>query len=174
MNRLASLAGVSVLGFTLACGGGDGSDVATTPTTPTTTEPSSPAGGLGDLLTAGVHFGLEICSQKDGDNCANAAATFPHDVPTLYSVLQTKDLPRLGQTYTIQWVAVDVGEAAPAGTVIAAVDATVSDAAMLAVSTHYTVSSEISTPTAGWPVGSYKVAVLLDGAPVTETAYAIQ
>lgn len=170
MNRLVLLAGVSVLAFSLACGGGDGSDVATPPGT----TDAAPAPGLTDILTAGVHFGSEVCTQKDGDNCANATTSFAHDVPVIYFVHQTKDLPRLGQTYTIQWIATDVGEAAPAGTVVAAVDATVSDAAMLSVSTHYTVSSEISTPTAGWPVGSYKVAVTLDGAPVSEIAYTIQ
>lgn len=154
------------LAFALACGGGE-VDLSTPPG-------DAPGGGLGELLTAGVHFGSEVCTEKAGDNCANAATAFGADTPMLYFVHQTKDLPRLGQTYTIQWIAVDVGAAAPAGTVVAAVPATVSDAAMLAMSTHYTVSSEISKPNTGWPLGSYKVAVDLDGAPVAEAPFTIR
>jgi hypothetical protein len=131
-------------------------------------------GGVGDILTAGVHFGTELCTKKSGDNCANASTRFANDVPVIYYVNQSKTIPKSGDVYTIKWVAIDVGGAAPPNTVIAELNETVDDGLLLNVSTHYTVSSQLSIPDAGWPVGKYVVDVSHNGKAMDRAPFSVR
>ncbi|MBW2255872.1 MAG: hypothetical protein JRI25_14915 [Deltaproteobacteria bacterium] len=173
------LFGWMVLTIGIACGGGEAITVDIDPVTlePAAVEPAAvePA-DVGDdsILTAGVMWGSHLCTEKAGDNCVDPTTTFAADTPMIYCVHQTKDLPEKGQTYNIQWIAVDVADAAPAGTVVFDLNEVVTEGMLLKIATHYTVSSQASKPTAGWSPGSYKVAITLDGAPVTEAPYTIE
>jgi len=174
-----ALFGSTVLFVGIACGGGNGVSVEAEPAAvePPAVEPAAvePASGGGDsILTAGVMWGSHLCTKKMGDNCVDPTTSFAPDTPLIYFVHQTKDLPKLGQTYNIRWVALDVGAAAPPNTLVAELNEVVSDGLMLKVATHYTISSEISKPTLDWPPGSYAVVVALDGTPVTEAPFTIE
>lgn len=155
------LIGAMLLGFALACGEGSR-------TTAPATESEAPS-----ALTAGVRFAAEVCTEMDGNNCAAPATSFARDTPIIHFAYNTRDLPRTGQTYDIRWIAVDVGDAAPAGTVIDDTPLVVTDALLLQFGTHYSVHGTLTKPTAGWPQGKYQVIVTLDGAPVTSAAFVI-
>ena len=150
MRNPSRLALTVTLSYTLACGGGAVDE------------------------DAGYHFGSELCVQKDGVNCGAPATTFAPDSPVLYLVHRTKDMPKLHQIYNIDWVAVDAGEAVPAGTVLANVQVPVEDEGSLAASTNWTVESELTPPGGVWPPGSFKVVVTLDGAPVSDVPFTIR
>jgi hypothetical protein len=155
------------LALTLACSGAAQVDG------PVIKEEKSPKKQR-SILTAGVHFGSEFCTKKSGDNCKNPKTKFASDTPIIHFVHQTDEIPKKGEVYNIQWVALDVGDAAPANTVVFNLDEEVTDGAMVKVATHYTVSTEASKPTAGWPPGSYQVKVTLSGKPVTEAPFTIK
>jgi len=160
------------LGVALACGG-DSTRSEPVPVEGPEPRASAPPASGDSLLTAGVQWGSQLCLSKAGDNCVEAATTFATDTPVIYFVHQTRELPRTGQTYNIRWVAVDVGSAAPPNTVVFDLNEVVTDGMLLKVFTHYTISSEASKPTAGWPAGRYEVVVTLDGAPVTTAPFTV-
>lgn len=156
----------------LACGGGSISDDYEA----STTAPSVDTGTAGgdSILTAGVHFGSELCVKKMGFNCENPTSTFANDTPVIYFVHQTKDIPTAGDVFTIKWIAIDVGDAAPPDTLIAELSPSVDAELLLSISTHYTITSELSIPDAGWPIGSYVVDVVHNGSPVTQAPFTIE
>ncbi|MBW1879191.1 MAG: hypothetical protein JRI25_15105 [Deltaproteobacteria bacterium] len=168
------LFGWMVLTIGIACGGGETVSVDVDPVVVEPPAVEVPEVAEDSILTAGVMWGSHLCTEKAGDNCVDPTTTFAHDTPMIYFVHQTKDLPEKAQTYNIRWIAVDVGDAAPAGTVVFDLNEVVTEGMLLKIATHYTISSQASKPTAGWPPGSYKVAITLDGAPVTEAAYTIE
>jgi hypothetical protein len=110
----------------------------------------------------------------DGSNspCVDATDHFDAAVPVVHVTYRTVDLPKSGDTYVIQWIAADVGQAAPANTVIATVNNKVE--AVPAATKSYTVNSYMTKPTNGWPVGKYRVEIKLGDKLVTTAQFAIQ
>jgi hypothetical protein len=116
--------------------------------------------------------GTFICKDIVGDKCVDAGDHFARDIPALHMMFKTLDLPKAGDVYVIQWIAEDVGGAAPPNTVIATVNEPVADVASGV--TNYQVDSKLTKPTNGWPVGKYRVEVKLDGALATTARFAIE
>jgi len=117
-------------------------------------------------------MGTFTCKDVQNDVCISPTARFEATIPVVHMTYKTKDIPRNGDVYVIQWIAEDVGEAAPPNTVIATLNNQVSDVA-LGVK-NYVVNSRLTKPTKDWPVGKYRVEVKLGGKLVTTARFAIQ
>ncbi len=126
-----------------------------------------------------VPLGTFVCQKthKDvaGDSntpCLDSTDHFDAAVPVVQVTYTTPDLPKSGDAYVIQWIATDVGQAAPANTVIATRNEPVGD--VVAAATSYSVSGSLTKPTNGWPVGKYRVEIKLGDKLVTTAKFAIQ
>ncbi|HEY3807705.1 MAG TPA: hypothetical protein VGL61_34210 [Kofleriaceae bacterium] len=135
---------------------------------------SKPAGTV-----SADQIGTFTCKQDqyegpDGSSspCVDSTDHFDAAVPVVHVTYTTPDLPKSGDAYAIQWIATDVGSAAPANTVIGTVNKTVADVS--AAATSYTVNSSLKKPTNGWPVGKYRVEIKLGDKLVTTAKFAIQ
>jgi hypothetical protein len=113
-----------------------------------------------------------ICRDIQNDVCVDPTDHFDANVPIVYMTYKTTDLPKAGDNYVIQWIAEDVGKAAPANAVIATLEEPVS--AVPAGAKSYVVNSRLSKPSKGWPLGKYRVEVKLDGKLVTTARFSIQ
>ena len=82
-------------------------------------------------------------------------STFPADQPVIHLVVTLKNAPS-GTTVKATWTAVDVGDAAPANTMIDEAEMTMDGSGNV----HFT----LSLPSSGvWPVGKYKADIYLNG-----------
>ncbi|HEY1552963.1 MAG TPA: hypothetical protein VGG28_34270 [Kofleriaceae bacterium] len=104
--------------------------------------------------------------------CADSTDHFDAAVPGVHVTFTTPELPKPGNAYVIQWIATDVGAAAPANTVIATVNEPVGN--VVAAAKSYTVNGSLTKPTHGWPVGTYRVEIKLGDKLVTTAKFAIQ
>jgi hypothetical protein len=104
--------------------------------------------------------------------CVDSTDRFEATVPVVHVTYTTPDLPKSGDAYVIQWIATDVGQAAPANTVIATVNQAVPEVPAAAKS--YTVNSFMTKPTNGWPVGKYRVEIKLGDKLATTAQFSIQ
>lgn len=128
-----------------------------------------PAGGG---AIGAEQMGTFTCTNLERDVCLDPTDRFPATVPMVYMTYKTKDLPANGGVYVIKWIAVDVGAAAPANTVVSTLNETVKD--VQPGLKNYVVNSQLSKPTNGWPVGSYRVEVSYGDKLVTTARFAIQ
>jgi hypothetical protein len=117
-----------------------------------------------------VQLGTFTC--QGPASCVDSTDHFDATVAAVHVTFNTADLPKAGDRYAIQWIATDVGSAAPANTVIATVDEPV--ASVVAGATSYTVDNNLTKPTNGWPVGQYRVEIKLGDKLVTTAKFAIQ
>ena len=117
-------------------------------------------------------MGTFTCTNLKDDVCVEPTDKFTPTSPVIYLTYKTKDLPENGAKYVIKWIAEDVGAAAPANTAIATLNETVSDAQ--AGMKNYVVNSKLSKPTAGWPVGRYRVEVSYGDKLVTTARFSVQ
>ncbi|HEY1552964.1 MAG TPA: hypothetical protein VGG28_34275 [Kofleriaceae bacterium] len=117
-------------------------------------------------------IGTFICKNIDGDQCVDPTDHFAVDAPVVHMMYKTADLPKAGDVYVIQWIAEDVGQAAPPNTVIGTVNEPVTDLGFGVKS--YQVDSKLTKPTSGWPVGKYRVEVKLDGTLVTTAHFKVE
>ena len=110
----------------------------------------------------------------DGSNspCVDSTDHFDAAVPVVHMTYRTLDLPKSGDAYVIQWIATDVGQAAPANTVIGTVSNPVGE--VPAAMKTYTLNTYLTKPTNGWPVGKYRVEIKLGDKLVTTAPFAIQ
>src|SRR5688572_12388298 len=115
------------------------------------------AGCKGKQAAAPKEVGPFTCKDVQNDACIGPTDTFEATVPVVHFTYKTADLPKNGDIYTIKWIAEDVGQAAPANTVIATNNETVDD--MVDAMKSYTVNGRLTQPTAGWPVGKYRVEI---------------
>lgn len=134
-------------------------------------KPPEPAPATGSSAAAAVEMGTVTCKDVQNDVCVGSTDTFDANVPVVHMSYTTADLPKAGDTYKIQWIAEDVGKAAPANTVIATVDQPVKD--IPAGAKSYTVNSHLTKPTKGWPVGKYRVEVKLGDKLATTAHFSI-
>jgi hypothetical protein len=136
---------------------------------------TKPAGGTVPADAMGTFTCKHIQDERaDGSNspCIDSTDHFEATVPVVHVTYRTLDLPKSGDVYVIQWIATDVGQAAPANTVIATVNYAVGD--IVAGGKNYTVNSYMTKPTNGWPLGTYRVEVKLGDKLVTTAHFAIQ
>src|SRR5690606_27950684 len=110
-------------------------------------EPTQPGSTVG-----AEELGTFTCKDVQNDACIGATDTFEATAPVAHMTYKTKDIPKNGDIYVIQWIAEDVGQAAPPNTVIATLNEEVGDAAPGLK--NYVVNSRLTRPTAGWPVGT--------------------
>ena len=89
---------------------------------------------------------------------------FPADTPALYVSADLVDVASTSKI-TFSWISVDSHGAAPANHVIDKVD--------LDVGVNNHVDSQLSKPTAGWPVGTYRVDLAIDGAVADTVPFSI-
>ena len=89
---------------------------------------------------------------------------FPADTPALYVSADLVDVASTSKI-TFSWISVDSHGAAPANYVIDKVD--------LDVGVNNHVDSQLSKPTAGWPVGTYRVDLAIDGAVADTVPFSI-
>ena len=93
-----------------------------------------------------------------------AQSNFPADTPMIYISADLTDVASTSKI-TFSWISVDSHGVAPANYTIDKVD--------LDVGSNNQVNSQISKPTAGWPVGTYKVDMAIDGAVADSVPFSI-
>ena len=116
-------------------------------------------------------LGTFTCKALENDRCIEPTDRFPPTAEVIHMSYRTKDLPKQGEVYAIRWIAEDVGEAAPPNTVVATLEEKVTDNP--AVATSYVVNSNMTKPTAGWPVGKYRIEVERAGKVETTARFSI-
>lgn len=120
-------------------------------------------------------MGTFTCKDIQNNACVSPTDRFEASVPVIHMSYKTADLPKPGEVYVIEWIAEDVGQAAPADTVIGTVNKEVEDAKGVAASTqNYFVNSSLTKPTKGWPVGKYRVEVKRGEKLETTARFSIQ
>jgi hypothetical protein len=115
-------------------------------------------------------MGTFVCKEFANDACVDETARFPLDAPVVHVSYKTTTIPKSGQVYTMQWIAEDVGTAAKPNTVIATLEKKVEDLPDFGVKS-YSVHTQLSKPTAGWPAGKYRVEIKLGDALVTTARF---
>jgi hypothetical protein len=110
----------------------------------------------------------------DGSNspCVDSTDHFDATIPVVHVTYRTLDLPKSGDAYVVEWIATDVGQAAPPNTTIGTVVYTVED--LPAATKSYTVNGYLTKPTNGWPAGKYRVEIKRGEKLVTTAQFAIQ
>lgn len=116
-------------------------------------------------------MGTFTCKDVQDDVCVAPTDRFETTAPVVHVTYKTKDLPKNGDVYSFEWIAEDVGAAAPPNTVIATLDKEVKDVA--AGLKNYVVNGQLTRPTKGWPVGAYRVEIELQGRTVTTARFTI-
>jgi hypothetical protein len=124
-----------------------------------------------------VQLGTFTCKRNDAadgsdSSCVDSTDHFDAAVPVVHVTYTSMDRPKSGDAYVVQWIATDVGQAAPANTVIGTTNIPVRD--VLAAATSYTLNANLTKPTNGWPVGKYRVEIKYGDKLVTTAQFAIQ
>ena len=117
-------------------------------------------------------MGTFTCKDVQADACVGPTDRFDTTVPVVHVTYKTKDLPKVGEVYVIQWIAEDVGQAAPPNTVIGTLDEEVK--AYEPGTSNYVVNSKLTKPTNGWPVGKYRVEIKRGDKLETTARFSIQ
>ncbi|MCA9679580.1 MAG: hypothetical protein KC464_31400, partial [Myxococcales bacterium] len=110
--------------------------------------------------------------ELEHDVCKGATDHFAATAPVVHLTYRTRELPQVGDVYVVQWIAEDVGDAAPPNTVIATVEDKVEVVAPGTL--NYVVNSQLTRPTSGWPVGTYRVEIKLGDRVATTAHFAIE
>jgi len=121
---------------------------------------------------AADQMGTFTCKDVQADACVGSTDHFEATVPVVHMTYKTKDLPKVGDVYVIQWIAEDVGQAAPPNTVIGTLNEEVKEVAP--GTTNYVVNSKLTKPDKGWPVGKYRVEVKRGDKLETTARFSIQ
>jgi hypothetical protein len=142
----------------LACKGGDKSS---------STSPSASAGPAGAAPSAAPtpasdisaeQMGTFTCKDVKDDVCVEPTSQFDANAPVIHVSYKTKDLPKNGDVFSIQWIAEDVGASAKPNTIINTLEKKVEGLQDYGVK-NYVVNAKLSKPTAGWPLGKYRTEI---------------
>jgi|GEM_PF-6158761 len=155
----------------LVMAGGCKSKTESKPAEPGETKPGETKPAEGSAVVA-EQMGTFTCTDLKADVCLDPTDKFAATTPVVYLTYKTKDPPENGGTYVIKWIAEDVGAAAPANTAVATLNETVKD--MQAGMKNYVVNSKLTKPTAGWPVGKYRIEVSYGDKLVTTARFSVQ
>ena len=107
----------------------------------------------------------DIVLNTDKD-ATETQASFAPDTAEIFLTAQMDDV-KAGSMVTIIWVAVDTKGAAPANYTIDKVDLDVTDGMNI-------LDGNITKPTAGWPVGTYRVDIAIDGTVANSADFEIK
>ena len=178
MNRIASRTALSFLvvavaALTSSCdSGGTTSAPASASVAAATASTTASAAAKGTDVGAD-ELGTFVCADVKDSVCVGPTDRFPADAPVVHVRYKTKDLPKNDDVYKIQWIAEDVGKAAPPNTVIRSLDRTVVDVPDFGLKS-YAVNTELSKPDKGWPVGKYRVEIKRGDELVTTARFLIE
>jgi hypothetical protein len=128
-------------------------------------------------LSPADRLGTFTCTRNDKADGADSACVdstdhFATTTPVIHVTYNTADLPKPGDTWVIQWIAVDVGQAAPPNTTIVTANEAVKD--VPAATRSYTYNGNLTKPTNGWPVGKYRVEIKSGDKVLTAAKFTIQ
>jgi hypothetical protein len=160
---------LAALGVALACGC---KSKASTETKPAESKPAAGAVSADQMGTFTCKTVANESTAGSNSPCVDSTDHFDAAVPVVHVTYRTLDLPKSGDAYAIQWIATDVGTAAPANTVIATVNQPVGE--ITAAAKSYTVNGYLTKPTNGWPLGKYRVEIKLGDKLATSAQFAIQ
>ena len=104
---------------------------------------------------------IVVSATKGGE----AQSEFPADTPVVYLSADLVDIPATS-TITFSWISIDSHGVAPANYTIDKVD--------LPVGENTEADSQLSKPTAGWPVGTYRVDLSIDGTVADSAPFSIR
>jgi hypothetical protein len=118
--------------------------------------------------------GTFTCKDVQNDKCIGATDKFEPSTPIIHVTYKSNTLPKNGDVFVTEWIAEDVGSAAPPNTTIATLPQEVKDMSDAAKS--YVVNGQLSRPKteAGWPVGKYRVDIKSGDKVVTTARFTIQ
>lgn len=128
--------------------------------------------GSKDGNAEAAKLGTFTCTDVKNDVCMGQTDRFKTTAPVVHMIHTDKNLPANGDVFEIAWIAEDVGEAAPANTVIRTTNHVAED--MVPEMVSYTITGSLTKPTNGWPIGKYRVEVKHDGKLVTTARFAIE
>lgn len=151
----------------LAC---KGSDKATVNSSSASAAPAEAPAPSAAAEMGSEKMGTFVCKEYKDDACADETARFPLDAPVVHVSYKTTTIPKNGEVYKMQWIAEDVGKAAKPNTVVATVEKKVENLPDFGVK-NYSVHTELSKPTAGWPAGKYRVEIKLGDTLVTTARF---
>jgi hypothetical protein len=92
--------------------------------------------------------------------------TFPATTPQLYAFFKSTGTHK-GDKFRVVWIAEDVGDAAPKETKI-------DESTILADGDDFYGAGSLTKPTAGWPVGKYRVEIYLGDDLVSTSKFTIE
>lgn len=138
--------------------------------------PPHDVGGVSRMTVDGVELtrgGIvsSLCATPAGGSCATSSSSFSASSPAIHGFSSLPWVPRTGAPIRIRWTVEDVGGAAPPNSVVATTDLTVAPAAPNA--TDYSIHFFFEAPAAGWPPGTYRVEVTLDGQSLSTARFRI-
>ena len=102
-----------------------------------------------------------LSSTKDA---TTSESNFPANTPKLYVSADLVDADPTSKV-TFTWISVDSHGVAPANYTI--------DSADVTVGSYNSVNSDLSEPTAGWPLGTYRVDLAIDGKVLSTADFSI-
>ena len=114
-------------------------------------------------VSAAPHFENIYATDSDSGDAIDSFAT---DAAKIYVHASMVDIPN-GAKMTGTWIAIDTNGAAPPNYQIDSSDLT----AGLIMNT---VNFSMSKPNAGWPVGKYRVDLLIDGKPAGAAKFVVE
>jgi len=118
---------------------------------------------IAPLAYAAGFENVVISAEKDA---AESATTFAPDTPDIYLSADLVDVAN-GAKVSVSWVSVDSHGAAPPNFNIATVDIPIDKG-------QNKINSDLSKPTSGWPVGTYRVDISIDGTAAEAAAFEIK
>ncbi|MBZ9705334.1 hypothetical protein LB543_01145 [Mesorhizobium sp. ESP7-2] len=104
---------------------------------------------------------IVLSATKDGET---SQSNFPVDTPVIYVSADLVDIAPTSKI-TFSWVSVDSHGAAPDNYTIDKVD--------LDVGANNEADSQLTKPTAGWPTGTYRVELAIDGTVADSVPFSI-
>jgi len=117
-------------------------------------------------------LGLQLCTVRSGEGCAEAKLAFAQHTPLIHAVLKTETLPKTTGKFTVAWIAEDVGKATPKGHQIAKSEGVIPNF-KAANGKTVTIAGQLSRPKKGWPVGKYKVLFDLEGKQIGAQSFKV-
>jgi len=99
---------------------------------------------------------------------------FTKDLPEVFGVCVISNGPGPLTSIRTKWIAVDVGTAAPANTLIGTHDIDAAKVASFGGRFPVTTDFSLTRPTKGWPVGKYRAEIELNGKPANSVEFTIE
>jgi hypothetical protein len=108
-----------------------------------------------DAVAAPPKFEAALCRRIENRKPVEPVTTFHRDIAAIFGYWKAGKLPPDG-LIKIEWIAVDVGPAAPRNTRIAQKTMALADDPDARHADYWDGSFNVTRPSAGWPVGRYE------------------